>query len=106
MKVYRHPGKPPDDDGDSGENQSDLRDGEFPIKGDRSRYVRPLELRGSEDDPDEFDVQDRIPLEFAGDSPQQAGKRATRIERDLAAAYDELTLITDDDSSTTEDGEE
>lgn len=104
LTVYRHPGKPPDGD-DSGENQSDIRENDFPIGADRSRYVQPLRTFGSEDSPDEFDVSDRIPLEFAGDSPQQEAKREKRIERDLAAAYEELTLITDDDTSTTEDGE-
>lgn len=107
MKVYRHPGRPPDADSDDpGESQADIRQSDFPIQGDRSRYLMPLEVSGTPDSPDQFDIIDRLPYEFAGDSPETADKRAARIESDLAAAYDSLTLITDSDRPSTDEGEE
>lgn len=98
VKVYRHPGA---DDEDHGA----VREGDFPIQDDRSRYIRPLEVNGSEEEPDIFDVRDRLPFEFAGDSPQQAGQRASRIEADLAAHYDGLEVIDNDDGANTDGGE-
>ena len=86
MRVYRHPGADKTED--------------FPIGEGRARYIRPLELYGTAESPDEFNIEDRIPLEFAGDSDADARKRADAIERDLADAYEELSLIADADTDS------
>jgi hypothetical protein len=89
LKIYRHPGADPDDD--------------FPIAEGRRRYLRPLRTRyATPDSPTEFDVRDRLPFEFAGDSPQHAGQRARRIEEDLAEHYDGLELIDEASNGTPE----
>jgi len=96
VKVYRHPGGADEDHGT-------VREGEFPVQGDRSRYIRPLKVDGSTDEPDIIEVRDRLRFEFAGDSPQQAGRRARRIEADLAAHYDGLQLIDNDDDANSDE---
>ena len=91
--VYRHPGANKEEN--------------FPLRKGRARYLRPLVLNGSETDPDEFDIQERLPLEFIGGDEEESAERARVIEEELADAYDGIDLITDDDSDTgTEDEED
>lgn len=90
VRVYRHPGAD--------------RASAFPLEEGRARYLRPLVTDGSQDSPDVFDVRERLPLEFAGDSPQQAGKRAKRIEQDLLDTFDVFDAVdapTDDETDST-----
>lgn len=59
---------------------------EYPLTDDRKRFKEPLRADGTDDEPDEFDIRDRIPAEFGtdGETPQEAGKRAKKIETLLA----------------------
>jgi len=61
-------------------------DGDLPLTDDRKRFRAALRADGTDDEPDEFDIRDRIPVEFGvdGESPQSAGKRAKKIERLLS----------------------
>lgn len=64
------------------------------LTADRHRFVKPLTANGGPDDPDEFDVRDRIPEEFTHDDrPQDAGQRAKKIEEALAQAHDYVERV-------------
>lgn len=82
--VYRHPVESEDTSDEGDEPRY------WPIQDGRRRYIRPLEVDGSDEEPDVFDLRERIPLEFAGDSGQRAGKRAARMEQDLIGSFDFL----------------
>jgi len=87
--VYRHPAESEDQRSDE-EREGGEEPRFWPLQDGRRRYIRPLVVDGSESEPDVFDVRDRIPLEFAGDDGQRAGKRAARIEQDLIGTFDFL----------------
>jgi len=96
MTVYRHPVESEDQ-----RDEDEVADGAspryWPLQDGRRRYVRPLAVDGSEDEPDEFDVQDRLPLEFAGDEPQVAGRRARRIGEDIIETFGFLMEVEGED---------
>lgn len=96
-KLYRIPG-------------ADRGDPEDLLPGERSRLRRALVTYGSEDSPDEFDIRERVPEEFAtGESPQEAGKRAKAIEEAIAEAYDGFERVEEDsggEATKAEDDEE
>lgn len=93
-KLYRIPG-------------ASRQDAEDLLPGERSRLRGPLQTYGSEDEPDVFDIRERVPSEFSyDDSPQQEGKRARQIEEVIAEHYDGFERVSDGDSPKTEDNEE
>ena len=81
-------------------------DGESPLASGRA-FTEPLEYDGSENSPDEFDVRERIPLDFTQDSPQRAGKRAKKLEQLLDEHNADLERVNESDSAeaTDADGE-
>lgn len=91
IRVYKRAKwvRPPTDD-----------DGEYPLTDDRRRYAKPLVADGTPDDPDEFDVFDRVPIEFpfGDEEPSAAGKRAKKIERLLAETDSQVEIIDDGDT--------
>jgi len=86
------------------------RSGSELLPGDRSRLRAALQTNGSADDPDDFDLLERVPEEFShGESPQEAGKRAKAIEESIAEHYpsfERLESGSDGDTTKAEDNEE
>lgn len=72
-------------------------DDEYPLTDDRKRFIVPLRATGDPDEPDVFDIRDRIPEEFghSGERPQDAGKRAKKIETLLADNDDKVEHFDD-----------
>ena len=71
-------------------------DGDYPLTDDRHRFAEPLVADGTEDDPDEFKVYDRIggtEFPYRDESPQEAGARANQVEALLAETDDQVELI-------------
>jgi hypothetical protein len=65
-------------------------------------------LHGSEDDPDVFDLRDRIVLHEVNLSPQQVGRRYAALEQHLAAVYEGVEIVeaeSEADSGENEPGE-
>lgn len=57
---------------------------DFPLPEGTNTLPQPLYTDGSAEDPDVFDLSDRVSLHTADDSPQTAGKRYAELERILA----------------------
>lgn len=74
-------------------------DGDLPLTDDRSRFREPLVADGTEDEPDVFDIRERIPTEFGREDerPQDAGKRAKKVERLLAKHNTKVTRVEPDE---------
>lgn len=90
LRVYKRAiwYRPPRDD-----------DGELPLRDGENRFNVPLRADGTDEDPDEFDLRDRIDGEFGvnGETPQEAGKRAKKVEELLAAQNDKVERVEPDD---------
>lgn len=83
------------------------RDTDWPLPGDRSRLRGPLQTYGSDDDPDVFDIRERVPEEFSydEDAPTE-GRRAKAIEKSIADAYSGLERVDSDDGDNTKSAED
>ena len=90
----------------AGELHRPPRDGddESPLASGRA-FTEPLEYDGSENSPDEFDVRERIPLDFTEDSPQRAGKRAKKLEELLDEHNADLERVDESDSAEEADAD-
>ena len=90
----------------AGELHRPPRDGddESPLASGRA-FTEPLEYDGSENSPDEFDVRERIPLDFTEDSPQRAGKRAKKLEELLDEHNTALERVDGSDSAEEADAD-
>lgn len=60
------------------------RGDDHPLPEGTNALPQPLRLHGTPEDPDVFDLEDRITLHTVDDSPQQAGRRYADLERALA----------------------
>lgn len=78
------------------------RDEDFPLPEGTNALPQTLHLHGTAQDPDEFDLANRLALHTVDESPQQRGKRYAALERALAqrAGIERLSGSDDDDSGT------
>lgn len=83
VRVYRHPGAD--------------RESESPLEEGRTRYLRPLVTDGTAQEPDQVDLRERLPLEFAGDDDEQASKREDQLEADLIETFDAFEELDEED---------
>jgi hypothetical protein len=60
------------------------RGDDHPLPEGTNALPQPLRLHGTPEDPDVFDLEDRVALHTVDDSPQQAGRRYADLERALA----------------------
>ncbi|AGM11809.1 hypothetical protein M201_gp38 [Haloarcula californiae tailed virus 2] len=77
------------------------RGDEFPLPEGTNTLPQPLHLHGSQEDPDEFDLEDRLALHTVDDSPQQRGRRYAALERALAQR-DGIERVTGEDGADSE----
>lgn len=66
---------------------------------DHSGFREPLTYEAGE----EFDIREKVPLDFADLSPQQAGKLRKKVERELAAQNAHFELIDEDEDEGGDD---
>lgn len=59
-------------------------------------FREPLSYEASE----EFDIREKVPLDFADLSPQQAGQLRKKVERELAKQNDHFELIDETEDET------
>lgn len=71
---------------------------DFPLPEGTNTLPQPLRLRGTPEDPDVFDLADRISLHTVDDSPQRAGKRYAALERTLAER-EGIERVSDEDAA-------
>jgi hypothetical protein len=79
------------------------------LPGHRDRLNGVLHTHGTPDDPDVFDLRERVRPEFAGEPPESAADRAARIEESIVAHYDGIERVDESesgDTTKTEDTEE
>ena len=81
---------------------------EFPLPEGMNTLPQSLRLDGTPEDPDVFDLEDRISLHTVADDPAYAGRRYAALERELAEVYqgiERLDADSDGDSGETSTGE-
>lgn len=84
---------------------------DFPLPEGTNYLPQPLQVDGTPEQPDVFDLQERITISAEGLSAQEVGRRYARLERHLAEVYEgiqEVDADSDGDSGETsgEDGGE
>jgi hypothetical protein len=88
---------------------SGLERGEdFPLPEGTNHLPQPLPLDGTPEDPDVFDLEDRITLHAEGQDAAYVGRRYARLERHLAEVYEGIERLDADsggDSGETSEGE-
>ena len=75
------------------------RGDDFPLPEGTNTLPQPLRLDGTPEDPDVFDLADRITLHTVGDDPAYTGRRYAALERELAQVYEGIERLEDDSSS-------
>ena len=75
------------------------RGDDFPLPEGTNTLPQPLRLDGTPEDPDVFDLADRITLHTVEDDPAYAGRRYAALERELAQVYEDIERLEDDSSS-------
>lgn len=60
------------------------RASDTPLPEGSNTLPQPLRLRGTPEEPDVFDLEDRVALHTVDDSPQKRGSRYAALERRLA----------------------
>lgn len=81
------------------------RGDDFPLPEGTNTLPQPLYIRGSPEDPDEFDLEDRVALHTVDDSPQQRGRRYAALERALAQREGIDRLAGEDGADNEQQGE-
>jgi len=69
------------------------RGDDFPLPEGTNTLPQPLRLVGTPDDPDVFDLADRITLHTVADDPAYAGRRYATLERELAEVYEGIERL-------------
>lgn len=80
----------------------DARGDDFPLPEGTIHLPQSLRLEGTPEDPDVFDLEDRITLHTADDSPQQRGRRYAALE-EMLAEYPGIQRLEDDEAVSGED---
>jgi len=81
------------------------RDDDFPMPEGTNTLPQPLHLEGTHDDPDVFDLEDRVALHTTDDSPQTRGRRYAALERALAGRAGIERVTPEDGADSQEQGE-
>lgn len=84
------------------------RGDEFPLPEGTNTLPQALHLEGTPEDPDVFDLEDRISLHTSGQDAAYVGRRYAALERTLAEAregVERLDADSDGDSAETSEGE-
>jgi hypothetical protein len=71
---------------------------EFPLPEGMNTLPQSLRLDGTPDDPDVFDLEDRISLHTVADDAAYVGRRYAALERHLSDTYEGITRLEDDSS--------
>lgn len=84
------------------------RGDEFPLPEGTNTLPQSLRLHGTPEDPDVFDLEDRISLHAPEQDAAYVGRRYAALERLLAEVYEGIHRLEDDseaDSAETSEGE-
>ncbi len=81
------------------------RGDDHPLPEGTNTLPQPLPLLGTPEEPDVFDLEDRVALHTADESPQSAGRRYADLERVLAQREGIERVEAEDGGDSTEDGE-
>jgi len=84
------------------------RDDEFPLPEGTNTLPQSLQVTGTPEDPDEFDLEDRITLHTVEQDAAYVGRRYAALERELAQVYEGIERLdadSDGDSGETSEGE-
>lgn len=84
------------------------RDAEFPLPQGTNYLPQTLRVQGTPEDPDVFDLEDRVALHATGQDAAYVGRRYAALERHLAEVYEGVERLEDDsegDSAENSEGE-
>ena len=84
------------------------RDDEFPLPEGTNTLPQALRLAGTPEDPDVFDLEDRVALHAPEQDAAYVRRRYAALERELAQVYEGIERLdadSDGDSAETSEGE-
>ena len=83
------------------------RDADFPLPEGTNTLPQGLRLHGTPEQPEQFDLADRVALHTAGQDAAYVGRRYARLEKELAQVYEGITrLDADSDGDSAETNEQ
>jgi len=81
------------------------RDDEFPLPEGTNTLPQTLVLAGTSEQPDVFDLQERITLHTVGQDAPYVGRRYAALERHLARVYEGIERVDSEDAPDSRDVE-